>query len=270
VQVIIEQGADAQALTALGCPDGGVLHIRNDGIRPARLWLPRVTRPGEVATTTLLVRGGGELQFATYRLSTREVSSSGYQVVQLTAPAHFGRRLSVEVPAGGNLWFVPRETSPGEYRYTLMYSSIGKRLEMWYAAARLFWSKPLFGTGTGGFQHATHGLIKAGAVAPFIGEYDHPHNDYWDALAGRGLVGLLALLVLLGMPAWLFMAALKSRDPQRSTAGLGGLLVVMGFAVFGLTETMFIHSVAITWYVIMTLVFHVLADDPGVAGRDAG
>lgn len=270
VEVVTEQGPYARMLTALGCLDGAVLHIRNDGFKPAHIWLPRVTQLGEAAATTLLVRGLGELQFAMYPPSVREISSGGYQTVQLSAPAHFGRRLSVVVPAGGDLWLAPRETSPGEYRYTLMRSSIGQRLEMWYAAARLFQTKPLFGAGTGAFQHATRGLIQAGAVAPFIAGYDHPHDDYWDALSSRGLIGFLALLALLGVPAWLFAGALKSSEPQRSTAGLGGLLVVAGFAVFGLTETMFIHSVAITWYVIMTLVFYVLADDPGAAGRDAG
>jgi len=269
-EVVTEQGADAQALAAFGCAHGAVLHVQNGATGLARLWLPRSMRPGEDAATTLFVRGRGELQFAAYRPSIRKVSSDAYRAVQLTAPARFGRRLSVEVPGGKSLWLAPRETAPGEYRYTLMRSSIGQRLEMWYAAARLFRNEPLFGAGTGAFQHATRTLIQAGAVAPFIAEYDHPHDDYWDALSSRGLVGLLALLALLGVPAWLFTGALKSSAAQRSTAGLGGLLVVTGFAVFGLTETMFIHSVAITWYVIMTLVFHVLADDPGAAGRDAG
>lgn len=42
-------------------------------------------------------------------------------------------------------------------------------------------------------------------------------------------------------------------------AALGGVLVATGFAIFGLTETMFIHSVTIGWYVIMTAVFFVCA-----------
>jgi len=44
--------------------------------------------------------------------------------------------------------------------------------------------------------------------------------------------------------------------------------VTVGFAIFGLTETMFIHSVSLGLYVIMTTVFLVSTDAP--VGQGAG
>lgn len=261
VAVVMEQGREAKVLAGFGCQQAAVIRVQNEGKGFVRVWLPRSARPGENATATLFVRGRGTLGFVGDTLSNQTVSSDEYRVIELAAPARFGRALGVEVLAGASLWLAPRETAPGEYRYALMRSSIGERLEMWHAAALLFEKAPLFGAGTGAYQRATRDLAQAGAVAPFIAEYDHPHDDYWDALSSRGIVGLLALLGVLGVPAWLFLGALKSGETRRNMAGLGGLLVVTGFAVFGLTETMFIHSVTITWYVIMTLVFFMLTEE---------
>jgi len=71
---------------------------------------------------------------------------------------------------------------------------------------------------------------------------------------------IAALLLLLGLPAWLFARGLDSADPVRMGASLAGLLVCVGFAVFGVSETMLVHSVTLGWYVIMTALFMVTAD----------
>ena len=105
--------------------------------------------------------------------------------------------------------------------------------------------------------------MASGKAAPDTADFDHPHSDYFDALSSRGMVGLLSLFLLLAVPAWLYTRNLDSRDPHCMGAALGGVLVVAGFAIFGLTETMFVHSVTIGWYVIMTAVFLVSADAPG-------
>jgi hypothetical protein len=44
------------------------------------------------------------------------------------------------------------------------------------------------------------------------------------------------------------------------------LLVCVGFAVFGVSETMLVHSVTLGWYVIMTAVFMVTAEETGRRG----
>jgi O-antigen ligase len=109
-------------------------------------------------------------------------------------------------------------------------------------------------------------LVDAGEAPPITAVYDHPHDEMLDALSSRGLVGLAALLLLFGMPAWLFARGLDSPDPARVGASLGGLLVCVGFVVFGLSETMLVHSITLGWYVIMTALFMVTAEkteDPG-------
>lgn len=47
-----------------------------------------------------------------------------------------------------------------------------------------------------------------------MSHYYHPYSDYFDAVAGRGVMGSLAFLFLLGMPEWLCKGCLDGCDPR--------------------------------------------------------
>lgn len=262
-------GSAAAGLEAWGCSQGAVVYIANKSKEVARMVLPRyVFGDKTLTTTTLLMKGTADAGFAASAQTQEHVEVAQFTARAFSGPARFGNTVDVVVRPGDTVWFVPVESYVGEYQYTLLNNPIAKRLEMWRAALSLFSSAPVLGVGTGAYQIETGRLVKAGQAAPESADFDHPHNEYFDALANRGLVGLLALLALLGVPAWLYTRRLESRDPHIMGAALGGLLVTVGFAIFGLTETMFIHTVTIGWYVIMTSVFLVSMDAP--QGQDTG
>ena len=252
-----------------GCNHGAAVYMHNPSKELAWVILPRSALNGsKTASTRLLVRGVGYVGFFGHQYGTHPIYTRYYGQLNMSAPARYGHGLSIVLPAGDDLWLVPTEAYFGEYRYAALQGPVGQRLEMWWAAVQLFSRAPAFGIGTGAYQAETQKLVASGEAAPETADYDHPHSDYFDALASRGLVGLVALLLLLGMPAWLYAKGIDSHDPHGMGAALGGLLVATGFAIFGLTETMFIHSVTIGWYVIMTAVFLVSMDVP--AGQDKG
>lgn len=262
-------GTEAMELVSLGCTYGAVAYLENHSKEVARIVLPRYEFGSEtLASTTLVMRGVGSAGYTGTPNSWIHVDSQHFAVETFRGPIRYGNSIEVQVRPGDTAWFVPVESYFGEFRYTLLNNPIAQRLEMWRAALSLFASAPFLGVGTGAYQVETRQLVATGKAAPEAAGFDHPHNEYFDALANRGLIGLLALLTLLGAPAWLFARRLESRDPHRMGAALGGLLVTVGFAIFGLTETIFIHSVTIGWYVIMTAVFLVSTDAP--AGQDAG
>ena len=101
-------------------------------------------------------------------------------------------------------------------------------------------------------------MAHRGLIAPAAAQYDHPHSDYFDALSSRGVVGLAALLALFLVPAAYFLRAVKNSENTSHAVGLAGLLLVCGFAIFGLTDTVFIHSMNISWYVIYVALFMAL------------
>jgi len=107
-------------------------------------------------------------------------------------------------------------------------------------------------------------MAHRGLIAPSVAKYDHPHSDYFDALSSRGVVGLVALLALFLVPAAYFLRAVKNPEDTSHAVGLAGLLLVCGFAIFGLTDTVFIHSMNISWYVIYIALFMALLK-PGSA-----
>jgi len=151
---------------------------------------------------------------------------------------------------GERAWIVPVQSRPGEFSTAPLRNSVDERFEMWRAAWRMARRHPWWGVGFGGYASAAARLARAGRAPPFVAAYEHPHNDLLDALASGGIVGLVVLLLLYGVPLALFVRAARDPAPSVRAAASMGLLVVVGFFVFGLTEAMFVHSLVIGWYAL--------------------
>lgn len=261
---------DTARVAEFGCHSGYTVELVNPGAGTPWVTLPRyMGKHAADMSTTMLVKGVGNAGFSFDRFSIRQIRDwRRYQPLSLVTHSGDGYSVAFTVKPYARITLLPIESYAGEYSYSILETPVGQRLDMWSAALQLFEQAPLLGVGTGAYQAETGKLVDAGTASYAIAGFDHPHSEYFDALANRGAAGLLALLALLGVPAWLFFRRLESRDPHRMGAALAGLLVTVGFAIFGLTETMFIHSVTIGWYVIMTAVFFVSTEAP--EGRDKG
>lgn len=126
-----------------------------------------------------------------------------------------------------------------EYTEGDTYSSLGIRLEMWRAGARLFHEKPILGWGEGRLEARRDQWVSEGLYDKGISRYDQLHNDLIDTAARRGLVGLVSLLLLYGVPLVLFATHLRRRrDVQGQALALSGVIVVVAFIGFGLTQSL--------------------------------
>ncbi len=131
-------------------------------------------------------------------------------------------------------------------------NSVGFRLMMWRFAVDRYLQHPLFGLGKQGFEDARADYVQQGAVHPAMHELfivAHTHNQYLQELVMRGIPGLAALLFL--FCSWLALSSDLAQQARWAGFALAGL--VLGFAVFGLTEVTLKHP-----YKIYTLVFLVL------------
>lgn len=204
------------------------------------------------------LRGRGALERAGDRESRRSFEASGWVEVEVKAEPSASPRPVVVLTAGQALELVPVALSPGEYRYFHTFASFSARIAMWSTAWALFRESPWLGAGTGAWPAATAERVRAGLSSGVVQLYDHAHNEALTLLADRGLAGLLSLLLLYGAPAALFLGALRRAGNARPhPAAPAGLLLVGGFAVSGLTETLFNHSLVITYYALLVSVFSV-------------
>lgn len=147
---------------------------------------------------------------------------------------------------------------------TTIRTSNGGRFEMWKASLRIGLEHPIFGVGETGYVEHVREQAKTGQVAAYVVRFRHAHNEFLDVFAKRGLVGVVSLLLLYGVPLRLFMrngSALKLE--QRAYAG-GGMVLVGLYATFGLTQTFLSgHNNGLMMFLAYLLLFHVAFQQAG-------
>lgn len=121
-------------------------------------------------------------------------------------------------------------------------TSVGARLEMWRMGAMIFPSHPWLGWGKEGYMKRTDELIKAGTVHPIVGDHNHLHNEYLDALVKRGIPGLIAVLMLYLVPFRLFTLHFSRAAPGAQPYAVAGMLLSVCYIVFGLTQAFLTHN----------------------------
>jgi len=126
-------------------------------------------------------------------------------------------------------------------------TSVGARFEMWKGAWMLFFEHPLMGVGRANFNQGLNELIAEKEIKPAVRDFRHAHNEMFNMLATEGVVGALTLLFLYAAPFMFFLHRLRRNDACRSYA-LAGLLLVMSYIDFGLTQVMFVHHVGAAFY----------------------
>lgn len=139
------------------------------------------------------------------------------------------------------------------YAQGTIYTPIGTRLEMWRAALMMFLEHPLAGVGRANFNAGMLDLIQRGVISPNVAEYQHGHNELLHALATQGLPGALALLLMYAAPLAFFLRQLRRRDDSQPYA-LAGLLLVLAFVGFGLTQMLFSHHIGAAFYAVLVTI----------------
>lgn len=136
-------------------------------------------------------------------------------------------------------------------------SSVGTRLAMWEIAVDVWKKNPVVGTGPGDFDDEVMELQKEGKYVG-MDVHNSVHNIYLQALVGSGLVGLLALLITIVLIPILVFINMRDVDKGASYAGI---IMVVSYAIFGLTESWTLRlpavSVFLVYLVVMVSHLHV-------------
>lgn len=143
------------------------------------------------------------------------------------------------------------------YSGELAYTNMGVRLELWKVGAMLAERHPFMPTSPERVDSERAQLVAEGKVSPFVTEFDHFHNDLLQAQVIGGIGGLLAYLLALGAPFVFFLRYLTARGVAGGAAvppALAGLMLVLGYFSFGLTEVIFWSVRSSMFYGLMLFV----------------
>lgn len=138
-------------------------------------------------------------------------------------------------------------------------TSVGQRLEHWRVAWDMGLEKPIMGWGVVGYRSEKKRRVAVGLADKEVLKYSHAHNEVLDLFAKRGIVGVLALFILYGVPLALFWPGRKSHHPtgkygeDELCLRLVGVSVPIAFAGFGLTQVFFAHYNGVILYLALVI-----------------
>ena len=141
-------------------------------------------------------------------------------------------------------------------------TSLGQRWLMWSNAIHMIKIKPWFGWGKNGYLDYKNQRILNAEVLPQIARYTDAHNDYIDAFAKRGVMGLFSLLALFITPLVLFVRRSTRLTSEKRSYSLAGILMILGYMTSGLTCTFMTINMDIMFYSVMILVLWNFMADP--------
>jgi O-antigen ligase len=186
----------------------------------------------------------------------------------LTRSRNVRLMLGAGVALAAAVYFVPAtemqaRTRPGVddvrawYNGGEKFTNVGIRLELWKSAGMLIAEHPLVGIDPSTAKTRTEGWVKEGRLADVIVGTPHLHNDALQALASGGVFGLLALVGILGAPFAFFARHARlatERGHTPNVAALAGMLVVICYIGFGVTEMMFWSGKSCIFYALMVFI----------------
>lgn len=133
-------------------------------------------------------------------------------------------------------------------------TSSGYRLQYWYGAFEAFKASPFIGLPYSQREELNHKLFLEGKISKGASTITrgHAHSQYFEMLAGNGLLGVISLLTIFALPIIIFsLHYLKCN----SHWALSAAVFVSGFAIYGLTEVPLTANLIGSFYGFMLAVF---------------
>jgi O-antigen ligase len=131
------------------------------------------------------------------------------------------------------------------------YTSIGIRFELWRSALKLIERHPLLGASASTVKAEMEELIHTGQVHPYVLQFEHFHNDILQALVFGGVLGLIVWGATLAAPFVFFLHQVERGGGGRNAPALAGMLLVLSYFSFGLTEVIFWSVRSCMFYAMM-------------------
>ncbi len=159
-------------------------------------------------------------------------------------------------------------------------SSVGYRLDFWDIALTCFRESPLWGVSYPRRAEIIQSYVDDHPASASIGidGRSSSHNEIMDALAKRGLLGAVAVLLLYLVPLRYFVGVVRrARDPTLRHLGIAGAGLVLSMIICGVTEAPLMNVRVGTTFVFLLIFLYRLIEpamaaeaDPAAAAQGIG
>jgi O-antigen ligase len=123
-------------------------------------------------------------------------------------------------------------------------------LGMWDQGWQLFSKHPILGAGSRGYEKMIRQKTASCQIPPELGKYKTPHSMYLSNMVAYGVSGLLILMGIFLAPLRILLPAAVKPGPGKDIA-YAGLMLIVAFMLFGLTESIFLRNININFYIIL-------------------
>ncbi|WGY48418.1 O-antigen ligase family protein [Vibrio sp. ABG19] len=141
-------------------------------------------------------------------------------------------------------------------------SSSGIRLELWKSALYAALESPLTGFGHDGLSDVKQSQVEQGLVDKVVIRFSRAHNQFLEELQTKGIIGLAGIILVLGIPFFVFVTRLFSarakKDPALLFASIMGCVHILMVAGFCLTQHYLNHHSGILMYSFGTAILSAL------------
>jgi hypothetical protein len=221
-----ERSAPASILYCAGALGGGTALVLS-GSRGAILALPVMLLPVIIR----MGKGWSWSKFSMFAAYVAVVTAVfGLDVGSLSA-----RSAQAVVDIGHAVAAMDDEKDPDA---PIQDNSVHARQMLLNFAFKQFSQNILFGTGHNGWDRS----IQTDATFQPIGDFNQAHNQIADDLAKGGLLRAVPGLLMILVPLSFFARSQPFADRLETIPALLGLITVVGFAVFSLTESVMVLS----------------------------
>jgi O-antigen ligase len=142
-------------------------------------------------------------------------------------------------------------------------------LSMWEEGWKIFKNHPLLGVGRTGYETIIKQKEAKNLISSEVAKYGSPHSMYLLNMTAFGISGLFILLAIFLFPLRFFICAIKAKTEAADIA-YSGIILVVAFMIFGLTESIFNRNVNINIYTVLLAVIMTLTKQFEYTGKQNG
>ena len=132
-----------------------------------------------------------------------------------------------------------------------IFTSVGVRLAMWDVAVDVWKNHPIIGTGPGDFDQEMQS-DEVQNIYKNMPAFSSTHNIFIQSIATTGTIGFVILILALFVFPFRLFYSMREKGAL-NVASLSGMVTLLAFAVFGLTESWILRAPMVSVYLIYTV-----------------